>query len=119
MITCKEFDDRIPDFLEGDLGRWQGLSFWLHMKLCNKCRNHLADYQQAIALSKAAWQALDDQQEPTLPKIMVKTVPVAVNRAGSTDQRRSLRDVALAPDERTPAPEVIKKDQSAQQTKLH
>ena len=119
MITCKEFDERMLDFLEGDLGRWQGPSFWLHMKLCSKCRKHLADYQQAIALSKAAWQTLDDHQESTLAENMIKTVPVAVDRTGSTDQRRSLRDFALASDEKTPAPETIKADQSAQQTKPH
>ncbi len=119
MITCKEFDNRMPDFLEEDLGPWQGFSFWLHMKLCSNCRKHLAGYQQAIALSKAAWQSLDDHQEPVLAENMIKTVPVNADRTGSTDQRRSLRDFALAPYEKPPAPKTIKPDQSAQRAKPH
>ena len=61
MLTCKQFDDFMVDFLERDLPLSQRLSCWLHLKMCRDCSKYVRQYEQTIALGK---QAFDDPDKP-------------------------------------------------------
>ena len=52
MITCRQFEDFILAYLEGDLPNRQQLVFELHLKLCRECRDYLAAYRRTIEISK-------------------------------------------------------------------
>ena len=44
MITCKEFNDFIYDYVEENLTPEQNILFKRHMKVCPMCRNFLRTY---------------------------------------------------------------------------
>jgi len=47
MITCKEFNDFIYDYVEEYLTQEQLILFKRHMKVCPMCRNFLRTYLTA------------------------------------------------------------------------
>lgn len=63
MITCREFNDFIYDYVEGTLSEKQTVLFKRHMRICPMCRNFLKTY---IATYKAAGQIIpfDDIDVP-------------------------------------------------------
>jgi hypothetical protein len=63
MITCREFDDFIYDYVNETLLEKQTVLFERHMRICPICRNFLKTY---IATYKAAGQILpfDDMNVP-------------------------------------------------------
>ncbi len=54
MITCREFESFILDYLEDELPSRQRRVFELHLKICRECRDYLAAYRRTVALGKAA-----------------------------------------------------------------
>lgn len=40
-IDCKEFENRIPDFLEEKLNNKQAKEFFAHMESCEECKEEL------------------------------------------------------------------------------
>lgn len=63
MITCREFNDFIYDYVDKTLSEKQTVLFERHMRICPMCRNFLKTY---IATYKAAGQILpfDDMVVP-------------------------------------------------------
>ncbi len=55
MMTCKQFDGFIPDYLERNLDWRTRLSFSLHSTMCGKCTKYLVNYRKAIALCRAVF----------------------------------------------------------------
>ena len=77
MITCREFEDFILDYLEGRLDRRDRLLFELHIRMCPACRSYLADYQRTIALGKAAFDRPEMAVPDTVPEDLVRAVMAA------------------------------------------
>lgn len=61
MITCREFEQFIDDYLDNALSPHQTTVFERHIKLCRECRDYLATYQNSIALGKAVFAADSDE----------------------------------------------------------
>ena len=63
MITCREFNDFIYDYVDITLSEKQTVLFERHMRICPMCRNFLKTY---IATYKAVGQILpfDDRVVP-------------------------------------------------------
>lgn len=61
MITCREFEAFIIDYLDGDLLPEQSRKFELHLKICRECREYLAAYKASM---EAAKQGLSDVDAP-------------------------------------------------------
>ena len=53
MITCREFNDFIYEYVDGTLSEKQTVLFKRHMRICPMCRNFLKTY---IATYKAEGQ---------------------------------------------------------------
>ena len=77
MITCREFEALILDYLEGRLPRRDRLLFDLHMRVCSGCRAYLADYTKTIALGKAAFAEPEARVPDTVPEALVRAVMAA------------------------------------------
>ncbi|MEX0880460.1 MAG: sigma-70 family RNA polymerase sigma factor, partial [Thermoanaerobaculia bacterium] len=52
MITCREFDGFIMDYLEGSLTGRERLLFEIHVRTCGECRKYLKRYQQTLSLGR-------------------------------------------------------------------
>lgn len=59
MITCRQFEDFIIDYLEGTLPERQRKRFEFHMKICRECKEYLAAYKASM---EAARQGMTDSE---------------------------------------------------------
>ena len=74
MITCREFEDFILAYLEGELTQRQRSIFELHLKVCRDCRDYLAAYRRTLELSKRAFDAESEELPEDVPEDLVKAV---------------------------------------------
>lgn len=72
MLTCKEFDDFMVDYLEQDLPVWQKFMCWLHVKVCRECAAFVQQYHRTIALGQKAFDAADEPVPDTVPEELIK-----------------------------------------------
>ena len=80
MITCKEFEDFILDFLDGNLTARQQTVFEWHMRICSECREYLAAYQRAMELGRAVLPSSDNPIPNDVPEDLIKAILEARNR---------------------------------------
>lgn len=72
MLTCKEFDEFMIDYLEGGLPVWQKYMCWLHVKMCRECAYFIRQYQRVIALGQSAFDSADEPVPDSVPEDLVK-----------------------------------------------
>jgi len=72
MLTCKEFDHFMVDYLEGGLPIWQKYMCWLHVKMCRECAHFVRQYRRAIALGQHAFDDPDDEVPDSVPEELIK-----------------------------------------------
>lgn len=80
MITCRQFEDFILAYLDGDLPEKQRFVFELHLKVCRECRDYLAAYRRTIEVSRRAFDVPDDPLPEEVPEDLVKAVLAARRR---------------------------------------
>ncbi len=74
MITCRQFEDFIIDYLEDTLPERQKFVFELHLKVCGECRSYLAAYRRAVEVSAKVENDLKDVPLPEVPEDLVKAI---------------------------------------------
>ena len=77
MITCRQFEDFVLAYLEGELADRQRYVFELHLKICPECRDYLAAYQRTIEISKRAFEEPDQPVPDDVPEDLVKAILAA------------------------------------------
>lgn len=77
MITCREFEDFILAYLEGELPTRQRFVFELHTKVCRECRDYLGAYRRTVEISKRAFEQEDEPISDGVPEDLVKAVLAA------------------------------------------
>ena len=77
MLTCREFDDFMVDYLDGALPAGQRRKFDLHLRLCPDCRRYLEDYKQTIVLTEAAFCESKTPVPEHVPEDLVKAILAA------------------------------------------
>ena len=79
MITCRELEAFILDYLDGALSPKERVVFRLPLLLCRECRDYLARYRRAIEAGRIAFAHPDDVPED-VPDALVRAV-LAARRA--------------------------------------
>lgn len=77
MLTCRQAEDFIGDYIEGTLPSGKRVVFELHLRMCRECRDYLAAYRRTIALGKTAF---DDPKAP-VPDDMPEDLVTAIVEA--------------------------------------
>ena len=72
MLTCKQFDNFMLDFLEQDLPLKQKLGCWMHLKMCRDCSKYIRQYQKTIALGKQAFEEPNDPVPESVPEDLIR-----------------------------------------------
>lgn len=72
MLTCKEFDDFMIDYLDDGLPVWQKYLCWLHVKMCRECAYFIRQYRRTVALGKSAYDSAGDPVPESVPEELVK-----------------------------------------------
>ena len=79
MITCRQLNDFLSDYVEGALPAAQVRKFELHLRLCEDCERYVEAYRKTIALSKAACQESDASAPAAVPDQLVNAVLAAMD----------------------------------------
>ena len=74
MITCRQFEEFILAYLEGELSDRQQFVFELHIKVCRECRNYLAAYKRTIDISRRAFDEPDQSVPDDVPEDLIKAI---------------------------------------------
>jgi len=74
MITCRQFEDFILDYLDGNLRATQRRVFEMHLRICRECRQYLAAYQRTMELSRVALQDSPSVEMGDVPEDLIKAV---------------------------------------------
>ncbi|MEP6342432.1 MAG: zf-HC2 domain-containing protein [Maricaulaceae bacterium] len=74
MITCREFDQSIYDYLEGDLSKPQLSAFNRHKRACPICRNFLKTYSATHKATEQITPYSDLIVDETAPQELVKAI---------------------------------------------
>ena len=74
MITCKEFEEFVLSYLDGELPFKQRSMFEWHIRICRECREYLAAYQRSIELGQAVLHAPDQSLPGDVPEDLVKAI---------------------------------------------
>lgn len=83
MITCREFEAFIADYLEGGLSPRERRLFEIHLKVCRECRDYLAAYRASM---EAARLGLSNQVS-ALPDDVPEDLVAAVLASRDADRR--------------------------------
>lgn len=77
MITCRELESFIVDYLDDALPRRSRAVFELHIRLCRDCRSFLEAYRRTIDLSQAAMHEPAGAPIEQVPEDLVKAILAA------------------------------------------
>ncbi len=74
MITCREFEDFVLDYLENELPALQRSRFERHIRLCRECRQYLQTYQRTQEISRAIYSAPDGHLPDDVPEDLIMAI---------------------------------------------
>ncbi len=74
MISCKEFDQFIIDYLERQLPFIKRLIFNLHLLLCSDCRAYIKAYQKSIEVGKKYYEEMGKETREDPPEELLEII---------------------------------------------
>ena len=77
MVTCREFEEFIVDYLDDNLTRKQKTVFEMHLRMCADCRAYLEAYQRSIQLGQRVFAQPETPIPTDVPDDLVKAILLA------------------------------------------
>ncbi len=74
MITCREFEDFVLQYLDDELSVRQRAMFEFHLRICRECREYLAAYQRTVEIGRAAFEDANETVPEDVPKDLIKAI---------------------------------------------
>ena len=74
MLTCREFEEFVLAYLDGELTQKQLTRFNLHLRICRECRDYMAAYQRALDINKAVLGAPEEPVPDDVPDDLIKAI---------------------------------------------
>jgi anti-sigma factor RsiW len=74
MITCKELEEFIADYVDDTLPKRQLAVFRIHLLFCRECRDYLAGYLRTIDLGRAVFQHPHESVSQEVPEDLVRAI---------------------------------------------
>jgi len=89
MVTCRQANEFLDDYLAGELPRKQRLIFEWHIRLCSGCKDYLDQYRRSIDLCRDNFygpepEAREEESQQQVPEQILKGI-LAAKRAGGED----------------------------------
>ena len=73
-MTCHDFADFLSDYLSGELSADIRAAFEAHIGVCPNCVRYLAQYRDAIAFGRAAFEAGDALVPDDVPEDLIGAI---------------------------------------------
>ena len=74
MMTCREFEGFVLDYVDGKLPQHQKSLFELHMHRCRECRQYLEAYRRTQEITRATFHSPDAPVPDDVPDDLVKAI---------------------------------------------
>jgi len=74
MISCREFENFVIDYLDGELNSRQQQRFESHLRMCRECREYLQAYKRAIDIDRAVCTMDDEAVPENVPEELIKAI---------------------------------------------
>ena len=76
-MSCKEVEDFLMDYLDGNLGFCARIHFRLHMLMCPDCSKYIKEYKNTVALGKSIFDHMDDELNEPIPEEILRAIKSA------------------------------------------
>lgn len=77
MLTCREVEEFLLAYLDGELPMAQRMAFQMHVLFCSECKAYIRKYKTAMALGKTVFQDADGDATEEIPEDMIKGILAA------------------------------------------
>ena len=74
MLNCREFEEFIDDYIDGNLPVSVSRKVYLHLLACGDCRSYITAYKRSIEMSKALCDELDSEVPEDVPEELITFV---------------------------------------------
>lgn len=74
MLTCRELEEFIGDYVDGKLPAITNIKFIMHLLLCQDCKSYIRAYKRSIEMSKKLCDKLDSEVPEDVPEELIKFV---------------------------------------------
>ena len=74
MIKCREFEEFVLSYLDGELPARQARIFEWHLRICRECREYLAAYRCTIELGEAVLGPAHEAVPEDVPEDLVRAI---------------------------------------------
>ncbi len=75
-ITCRQAEEFIDRYLDGELSSFQKLIFKTHIAMCKECHEYLRAYEASRSIAKIAMSKDGEEADP-MPDDLVKAILAA------------------------------------------
>ena len=74
-ISCKELDEKLDDYVEGDLSIWNRFRFAMHLTICKACAAYAAGYRKTVGLLKSSVDSdINQTADEDVPEALVQDI---------------------------------------------
>jgi len=74
MLTCREFEEFVLCYLDGELEPKQKKVFERHLRLCRECREYLEAYKRTVEIGQAVLAQGNGPVPGDVPEDLIKAV---------------------------------------------
>lgn len=74
MLTCKEVEDFLIDYVDGEMNFVTRLQFRMHIGMCRDCNRYLKAYINAIHMEKQIFEHPDDEAIGNVPDEILNAI---------------------------------------------
>lgn len=74
MLTCRQFDQFIVDYIDGALTPKQMRVFDVHMALCPMCKAHFETYLTTYKMGQQALGQTDEKVPADMPEELIAAI---------------------------------------------
>jgi len=83
-ISCKEFDEKLDEYIEGELTAWNRFRMGLHKVICRACALYAAGYRRTIDIIKSSidYENVPAADEPVSEELVQNIVQKQLESSG-------------------------------------
>ena len=74
MLTCRELEEFISDYVDGNLPTITKAKFTVHLLICRDCKSYISAYMRSIEMGKKMCEKLDSEAPEDVPEELIAFV---------------------------------------------